>query len=431
MSGWGTAPYFPVSQASSSSSAPCTPTNSRPDGSSPSSSSRSPGTTRGRSVSFRGNMGSPDGLKDWRGQISWANLAVGLAAVGLTASAVALAFGAQGGRSSSSSAAAAASFKAMDSANPSSAVLVNSGFRGTATHSRVRLPGDAGRLGGGFEDGPSLWCYALMLPWGYEPHLLAAQLSRGVGIFSCNEWAVFSNGSTQVICPTRETPLQDVGLSDNAKVPNAGDRQSFITLPIGGDLYVEFGGKWHTAMNTDIFIRAWSAVIKLASYKKHHWTVKADPDSVFFPARLRQMVIDEPAGAVYLNNCRFGLHGPIEVITREAIDLYAEKSGDCESIRKDAMDMTAAWDDEDHAYGEDEFIHRCFDHLGVKRVDELGLLLSETACDQESVPCDEGKVSFHPFKTMQEYFDCWGKASVSSSAWARAMSESPMPVLAS
>jgi len=276
-----------------------------------------------------------------------------------------------------------------------------------------------------------LWCYALMMPWGYEPDLLAAQLSRGVGIFACNEYAVFSNGSSPVLCPPREPPMGQLGKQDNPRVPHAGNRESFVTLPIGGDLHVEFGGKWYTAMNTDIFIKVWKEVVNLGAYKKHHWTVKADPDSVFFPARLRQMVIDEPTGAIYLNNCKFGLHGPIEVMTREALDLYAERQRDCAGIRRDAMDMTSAWDDEDHAFGEDEFIHRCFDHLHVKRVDELGLLLSETACDQETVPCDEGKVAFHPFKTKKEYFDCWDSARGSSSAWARAMFDAPMPYFVS
>merc|ERR1719433_578374 len=113
-----------------------------------------------------------------------------------------------------------------------------------------------------------------------------------------------------------------------------GKEDPLVTRPIGGDLYVEFGGKWHTAMNTDIFIRVWDAVIDLGIWKHHAWTVKADPDSVFFPARLRQMLVDEPAGLIYLNNCKYGLHGPIEVLSQQALSAYANRGRACNDIYK-------------------------------------------------------------------------------------------------
>merc|ERR1712232_665726 len=41
--------------------------------------------------------------------------------------------------------------------------------------------------------GLSLYCFALMLPFGHEPELIRAQLTHRVGIFDCDEFAVFSN----------------------------------------------------------------------------------------------------------------------------------------------------------------------------------------------------------------------------------------------
>merc|ERR1719401_184215 len=80
-------------------------------------------------------------------------------------------------------------------------------------------------------------------------------------------------------------------------------------------------------------------------------------------------------------------------------------------------------DDESHAFGEDKFLTLCLGAIGVRRVDELRLLLSEQACGHWSgnVACDAGKVAFHPFKSVQSYFDCWGAASASTPAWEEAL----------
>jgi len=355
-------------------------------------------------------------------RLSWAHIAQGLALAGLLLAAGGFALGSQDGRER---------HHRGDSLGATSAVLVTPGLRSTMrSRSHANRPNAA--KGGGFMEGPSLWCFALMLPWGYEPALLSAHRNAGIGIFACNAYDVLSNGTfllhdnnNSKALLKKATPWEIEG--SRQRELKGTKEGPLVTHSIGGDLFVEFGGKWHTAMNTDIFIRVWATVIKMGTFRDHAWTVKADPDAVFFPARLRQMVVDEPSGPLYLNNCKFGLHGPIEVMSKEALDVWHEKSGHCEDIRKAGMDMSRDQSDADHAYGEDEYIHRCFDKIGVGRVDELGLLLSETACQQETVPCDEGKVSFHPFKTMQEYFDCWGLGSINTAAWDEAIAAAPMP----
>merc|ERR1719245_2649979 len=45
------------------------------------------------------------------------------------------------------------------------------------------------------EKGPSLYCFSLVLPFGYEPKLMKAQKNKKVGIFACEEWTVFSNAT--------------------------------------------------------------------------------------------------------------------------------------------------------------------------------------------------------------------------------------------
>lgn len=372
---------------------------------------------------------APPAGEEQRRRVSWAHVAQGLALVGLVLAAGGFALGSRNDTGKHHR-------DGLASMGTTSAVLVTPGLRSTMRRSRASILQQNGVKGGGFMEGPSLWCFALMLPWGYEPALLTAQRNAGIGIFACNAYDVLSN-STFVVHDNnnsntllkKATPWEIEGSKQREK-KNAKEGP-LVTHSIGGDLFVRFGGKWHTAMNTDIFIRVWDLVIKLGTFREHAWTVKADPDSVFFPARLRQMVVDEPSGPIYLNNCKFGLHGPVEVMSKEALQLYHEKSGHCEDIRDAGMDMSKDQSDADHAYGEDEYIHRCFDKIGVGRVDELGLLLSETACNQKTVPCDEGKVSFHPFKTMQEYFDCWGLGGISTAAWDGAIAAAPMPRVAS
>jgi len=257
----------------------------------------------------------------------------------------------------------------------------------------------------------SMWCFVLMMPGGYEPTLILEQFGRRIGVFACDGYAVFSN-DTAALAELRFDEAADGG----------GGRDLF-TSPIGGPLQVQLGGKWHTAMNTEVFVRVWASVIRLGRFQQYHWTVKADPDTVFVPSRLRQLLATEPAGAVYLNNCRFGLHGPIEVLSRDAVSAYSRLSEACGDLVTDAMNTSNRGNDERHAFGEDKFLTLCLDAIGVRRVDELRLLLSEQACGHWSsnVSCDAGTVAFHPFKDVRRYRECWGTARRSAPTWEEAL----------
>mmetsp|Transcript_219 Transcript_219/g.437 ORF Transcript_219/g.437 Transcript_219/m.437 type:complete len:705 (-) Transcript_219:166-2280(-) len=295
---------------------------------------------------------------------------------------------------------------------------------------------------------PTLFCFSLMLPHGYEPGLLRAQLEKGVGIFNCEEFVVFSN---------RTVLLSHEG------------EKKVMTLPVPGDLElsVKYGGKWSTALNTDIFIRVWNAISLLGRYQYHDWTVKVDPDTVFFPSRLKELLMHQPmrlapglpgnhslrvgcghcklpnrtnltcaahiqamqqkgktcpdalvaaakspphdcgcdcgdlacnvsSTAMYLNNCKWGLHGPIEVISREAVATYMANIDSCEHIRE-------------LPFGEDKYLRLCLESLGVRRVDQFSILREE-ACGEVPAPCTAPNVAFHPFKNVQGYFDCWSHA---------------------
>eukprot|EP00435_Cladocopium_sp_Y103_P044111 s784_g12.t1 len=124
------------------------------------------------------------------------------------------------------------------------------------------------------QKGISLYCWALMMPFGYEAGLLLEQKRQGVGIFECDEWAVYSNQSMMADGSPFPFPVHEV------TGPNGE--------PIS--LFVPLGGRWHTALNRDVFNQVWLKVVEVDHYRKHDWIVKVDPDSVFFPKRLKQVI---------------------------------------------------------------------------------------------------------------------------------------------
>lgn len=283
-----------------------------------------------------------------------------------------------------------------------------------------------------------------MMPTGYEPTLVKEQLSRAIGIFACDAYTVFSNQPITLGLWHGSAPAVD----------------AFV---IPGSLKVAYGGKWNTALNTGVFLRVWQAVVNVATFRDHHWTVKADPDSVFFPHRLRVMLRNPPMdampvlsqrptacdncratghegetcrghvktlqnngkqcsdalnmsmvtapshcgcicdasscnegishAAMYLINCKFGLHGPIEVLSREAVTTFMENYHRCADIRA-------------KPYGEDKYLDLCMQVLGVRRIIEYSLL-SEIACGMIPADCGSPHVAFHPFKDVDAYLKCW------------------------
>jgi len=227
----------------------------------------------------------------------------------------------------------------------------------------------------------SLFCFALAQPESYEVGLLQLQHKERVSLFDCDEFAVYSSREFEV-----------------APGVNAS--------PVDSDLHCRVGGEFKTALNTDIFMAVWAKVIQEGRFRYHDWTVKVDPDSVFFPLRLRIAVTfhQDPGDGIYLNNCKFGLHGPIEVFSRRAVERWAEGSARCTEHFSRLCSGPCKW-------GEDMFIDQClWKVLKVRRVDDWNLL-SEPHCDSgDWQDCDNGGIAFHPFKNASGYRRCLANA---------------------
>jgi len=225
----------------------------------------------------------------------------------------------------------------------------------------------------------SLYCFALMRPKSYEQGLLAMQFLRRVGIFLCSAFQVYSNASI-LIAP---------GL-------NTGVVRSNLTCTAGGE--------FNTALNLDIFLAVWAQVFHDQTFMRYDWTAKADPDTVFFPDRLRRLLAKhgETERGVYVNNCQFGLHGPLEVFSRNAVRSWEKGRQQCHDFFWKACSGDCLW-------GEDMFIDQCLNRvLKVRRVDEFKLL-TEAHCAPPAGwdDCgDSSRVAFHPFKTPRAYLKC-------------------------
>jgi len=225
-----------------------------------------------------------------------------------------------------------------------------------------------------------LYCFALMAPSGYETELMQYIIAQRTSLFQCDTAEVFSN--------------KEIELTEDVS-----------TIQVDTDLHCEFGGEFGTALNLDIFLAIWEAVFRRARWTAHEWTVKVDPDAVFFPARLRTVLAHhvEPPNGVYLNNCKFGMHGPIEVFSRNAVGAFQAAGEQCKAHFEQQCQGDCKW-------GEDIWVDQCLMYLNVKRESEWQLLV-EDHCDapvpwSASTACDASHVSFHPFKDVNSYAQC-------------------------
>mmetsp|Transcript_97916 Transcript_97916/g.204224 ORF Transcript_97916/g.204224 Transcript_97916/m.204224 type:complete len:900 (+) Transcript_97916:190-2889(+) len=300
---------------------------------------------------------------------------------------------------------------------------------------------------------PSVWCFALIMASGYEPGLLKAQIAQGVGIFDCDGYAVFSNVSMNLGSVKGDGPEVSTQL-----VPGS------LSVPYGGKWYTAlntgiFLKVWKAVYNHggyaqhDWVVKADADCVFFPS-RLHDVLMREPMNSIPLLQRDAgakcgncqlegqsdvkcsshiQMLQDQGAscgkalqeanrappldcncecggtscydrtdssGALFLINCRFGLHGPIEVLSKDALELFERRVDECKELLS-------------HPWGEDKYLDHCLNQLGVRRVLAYELL-DETACGQLPVECPSANVGFHPFKEVQAYFDCWGQAHVST-----------------
>lgn len=230
--------------------------------------------------------------------------------------------------------------------------------------------------------GASLFCFALMLPDGSEQDLMTSHAAKRKSIFACEEHVVFS-----------------------AKEINLGGGIWTQSLPVT-NLYVGRGGAWNSYLNTPSFIACWNQIRWSGRYKNFDWLVKVDPDTVFLPERLKTILLApefreaEIKRGVAIKNCDTGLHGPLEVVSSRAMEVFGKELEQCDPKPQ-----------------EDYFLSSCLVTLGVEirfREDVLAdhgcLRENHTQKDPDWWRCQSRHAAFHPFKTPKELEDCYARA---------------------
>lgn len=230
---------------------------------------------------------------------------------------------------------------------------------------------------------PSLFCFSVMRETGYEPKLMRAQFVRNAGIFGCDERAIFCSADFTL----------------RAAFHGAEHAVRFVPAAVG----VSQDG---TAGNAQLFMNIWEAVQKDGRFNWFDFTIKVDPDAVLLPRRLRAHLRPHVHDRVgfYVKNCNKYpgapnfpmMYGSVEVFSRLALQLYFSGGLHCRQI--------LPW----QAWGEDFFMNKCLDMLGVSGVsdfDEVG----DKRC--LGADCSDGKsAAYHDFKSIDEWVDCWKNA---------------------
>lgn len=236
----------------------------------------------------------------------------------------------------------------------------------------------------------------------YEEELLRTQLKRGVSIFACDGFAAFSNASV----------VLGAGPAGTAAEGSSVETSVLDTSLSSGS------GKIEHILNTQIFMEAWDKVLVGMPWRSYDWFVKADPDAVFFPSRLRANLVAfgaKPDASLYFLNCEqtFGLYGALEVFSRGALAAY---SGSGVESCKDYLNWKV--------WGEDLFMRKCMDYLGADHVDNFELL-DDAYCGAHVPPCTSRAVSFHPLKSVYDYFQCVDAAESAEAAGFQDRQEAP------
>jgi hypothetical protein len=214
--------------------------------------------------------------------------------------------------------------------------------------------------------GTRLFCFAVVTPNTFEEPLFKVLREKGLGIFQCDTAGVFHGYKAK-------------------------------TIKSGG---------WNSVINTDVFLKIWNDVRKDGRYASHDWTVKVDPDAVFFPGRLKshlQKIRPMPNSKLYLKNSPtgggddpwvFGFLGPIEIFSAKAMQEYFDKQDTCS-------------DHIGHQSGEDYYMKTCMEALGVGYMEDITLLSNSKSVASCT---DQWKVTFHPFKGVHVWMNCYKKS---------------------
>lgn len=237
----------------------------------------------------------------------------------------------------------------------------------------------------------------------FEKELLTQQLEKKVSIFACDAHAVYSDVSVSLGGGLTTVKVDDVD----------------------GDFHFakrKLTGAW---VNTGMFQQVWKAIGRAQAYSNYDWTVKVDPDAVFFAAKLRSRIrlLPIPPTGGFLQNCEsvdYGFFGNLEVFSKTAFSILVANVDRCKT------GVVSDWKvgikgGKYGPMGEDLFAEICLRKNGVSEIEAFDIT-KDGACEAKR-PGDQKKnkkwkadcsaaatPAIHPFKKPKEYFECMDAA---------------------
>merc|ERR1712079_918960 len=106
---------------------------------------------------------------------------------------------------------------------------------------------------------PSLFCFAVMMPHGPELALMKSHLKRGVGVFACNDQAVFCSGGRIALGSTGNSMFHTL------PVPNMKMRKGNVAIP---------GQMTNSWLNSKFFTKVFEAMLHDGRFWAHDWVIK-------------------------------------------------------------------------------------------------------------------------------------------------------------
>jgi len=219
-----------------------------------------------------------------------------------------------------------------------------------------------------------------MQPLTLEENLIQGQLQNNASIFACNYFAIISPKRVLV---GKEKCGEEVWTWEN---PVEAAHMGHVGID---------GENTDSFLNTRAFIQAWRMLIKSNVLWGYDWSVKVDPDAIFFPNRLRDHVRPHNGKEVYVANCNNEgpkLYGAVEVFSKQAMRTYEKHVEEC---------MKLNW----HIWGEDFYMQTCLNMVHVGQIQDYNLV-----GDQRCVAAactDASRVAYHPYKDPSSYWQCW------------------------
>jgi len=225
---------------------------------------------------------------------------------------------------------------------------------------------------------PSLFCTHVMRFHSYEVEIVKLQLQqdehfRG-GIFACDQYAVYASDTSSGTF---------LGSGPYGPVRT----RWFKTAPV-------WRSEANTAGNTLLFMNFWEAVRWDLQYKCCHWTIKADPDAVLLPGRLRGALSHRMDRPNFITTCGTMMYGATETISVKGLERYFSNENPCRSL---------PW----HDWGEDKWLGICLQRMGVAPVFD-GSLVGDNLC--YGANCWDYHSAYHPFKNANAWMWCYRTA---------------------